>query len=771
MNDKEQLVRPIYDGYNPVLEKSELTTNIITNINNNESNILQTLQNKYDLLVDKYKTIQNKIKTSVNNAINVKNNYAGKNIKFTNNVIGYVTQQGIFRKYPNRDVFDAISGKNGCPTQIVNVNINWSNEYIEGSYIPTQPPLLVGRIMTPGESCGYEGNNVYVTNLNNNPTSNYVGCYNDNVDNPTMTLNPEDTGYTTFDKCQSYAANNGYSYFGLQNVRSDGTASCYLSNDINTITSYGDATNNTSSIAIWSSNTSGTGATLCYVNNDGRIILNNANGDLIWQSSNSLPNCVNGGNINKDTLTATYGANCNSSGYKVAQGNATNTVKGMIDTTQPQSMIPIGNSTFGDPSPGCAKGWDTAYQCGTAWKSTHIDYAEGQNFVFDCTDQINQCTFYLILQTDGNMCLYTGQDPSSSTNNAIWCSSTNGKQNSKNPNWVSSNGKFGRSYMKLNESLGVNEWIGSDDGTLKLIMQSDGNLVLYTSQITNGCQQINNITYGKNQVNAVYQINEQGNNSLLGKLGFITNDSELKEYPDSMIGFVNDYQIFQNSDSPNNDITTSIASTMSDCQNQCNGMSDCAGYVYQQSSQTCWLKNNQTYPKAPKTYNSGTILGVRKPNILSSSSTCGKKVFNIDSLQYGNYNKKDDMTPETNCGKPIISESDKIEYNNVKNELGVLGNLIANKTEELYNRDSNLNNTIDSNNNKFKKDIINYKLTNLRINKELSNSNIEGMKTMNDLNGMLKDSDLRVLQSNYSYIMWSMFAIGALTITINTMSK
>ena len=42
---------------------------------------------------------------------------------------------------------------------------------------------------------------------------------------------------------------------------------------------------------------------------------------------------------------------------------------------------------------------------------------------------------------------------------------------------------------------------------------------------------------------------------------------------------------------------------------------------------------------------------------------------------------------------------------------------------------------------------------------------------MNDLNGMLSFSDIRILQSNYSYIMWSILAIGILTITINTIKK
>ena len=40
---------------------------------------------------------------------------------------------------------------------------------------------------------------------------------------------------------------------------------------------------------------------------------------------------------------------------------------------------------------------------------------------------------------------------------------------------------------------------------------------------------------------------------------------------------------------------------------------------------------------------------------------------------------------------------------------------------------------------------------------------------MNDVNGMLADTDLRILQENYSYILWSVLAVGLLTITINVM--
>ena len=46
----------------------------------------------------------------------------------------------------------------------------------------------------------------------------------------------------------------------------------------------------------------------------------------------------------------------------------------------------------------------------------------------------------------------------------------------------------------------------------------------------------------------------------------------------------------------------------------------------------------------------------------------------------------------------------------------------------------------------------------------------EGFDTINmdDINGMLSDSDITILQSNYSYIMWSVLAVGLLSVTVNT---
>ncbi len=719
-------------------------------------NEFQSMQEKYAMLVKRYLEFEGKLQKTVEGEVS-KNEMLGKNIMFQNNVLGYVTKQGVFRKYPNRDVFDVISGNYGCPKEIINVNIPWTNEYIDGSMIPLNPPLLVGRDMKEGESCGFEGSNVYVSSLNLQPSSKYVGCYtNNNLFSP----NPEDNGYSTFESCQSYAANNQYSYFGLGEMKEDGTAKCFVSNSLSE-----SSNNNNQKISpslLWSSNTSGSGASLCFVSNDGRLLLKNIVGDIIWQSSAPLKQCEGGGGINKNTLTATYGGKCK----KAKSGNATNKIKDLIDSEIPQNVVSISNQTFGDPAPGCKKGWDTAYQCGNAWKTSHIDYAEGQNFIFDCSQEMQQCMFSLVLQSDGNMCLLQNDKET------IWCSSTTNKQQTKNPEWVAKKGKLGKSFLKTNESLSPEEWIGSEDGSLRLILEKNGNLALYTSIYTEGCpKRKNDRRYGSSsESQAVYEITEQGDKSLLGKIGYVSDQSQIKEYPETMIEYTNKYEKYMNSDSPNNNLETLIFPDVGECETACNNKSDCGGYVFQPQSQTCWLKSKQIYPKAEKTYNKNTILGVRIPSI-KGASTCYPNVHLIDAVQYKHFNLLEDkMTPSTSCGKALFTEADKKEYADLQKELTTLGQDIANKIEEVYNQDKKISESLNSSIERFKKDFSTYKLTNAQIKKEISSSNIkEGMKTINDINGMLNDSDLRVLQANYNYILWSILAIGILTLTVHRM--
>ncbi len=923
------------------LEQNKIRTNEIKASTTKDIDELNKLKQSYQKLYNEYLNIKKTMDTKSLDAINrvsSNNPYLGKNIKFTNGTICYVTRQGVAKPYTSKTIFDKTAGKNECPKEVVSLTIPWKSEYIKGATIPTNPPLIVGTKMVEGESCGREGTNIYVSKMTTNLSNSYVGCYNDAPQNVNTNVNivpvmnstnkingfvsssssiysnnntafgpwnafdhnpdtfwhslekynsttgtyqgsenggeyltiqmPSATkvtqyslvprkelfktrspnswiiygktangqlvkldsqsgqsfnsssgksytisnpgsyvsyqiivskvgnddeksnkislqiagwnlfgesstdgvkamslisGKKSFEKCRNLAAENGYKYFGLSDYQSDGTSNCLMGSDLAKIKMYGDASKQQSSVPVWTSNTVTNTRNTCQLSGSGQLTILDPSGKSIKSINAPVDACNNWGTIK--VTSATYGGNC-----KAPLGNATDKVgNGLKCNYNSSCSIPISNSTFGDPASGCKKAFDVEYKCGGNSFTRHLDKAEGQTMILDCKDYMEkQCKFYIIIQDDGNLCIYNGKDPSVSSS-LIWSSNTANATKYPNPLWISSKGKFGRNYLKSGEGLAPGEWIGSKDGSMRLLMQEDGNLVLYTTTVTSGCKKVGNNTYGNQNVNAVYQMNEVGNKSSLGKMAYINSDSYLMEYPSDMQHYSTNYSVYEDSDTPGNTIKTLQTTDQNSCQLECNKLNNCSAYVYQGGSNTCWLKNSSAYPKGEKTYNNATILGIRTPGV-KGTTTCSNKVSNVDSIQYDKYVKGQKMTKTTTCNPNIIPHDLQLKYDNILNKLTMTGKDIAEKMEKMYEKDNQIYTKLNMGSQQFKQDIEKYKNVKLSILKYLENNNMtEGFKTMNDLNGMLNDSDLFVLQGNYRYIMWSILAVGALTVTINTM--
>ena len=599
-----------------------------------------------------------------------------------------------------------------------------------------------------------------------------------------MIYNSSSIGYTSYGECEKYAVNNDYQYFGQQDVQENGTAQCLVSNDYDRTIGYGDASRQVTGSPIWSSNTSGQTYTM-QVSGIGKVLIYDINTAIVFNSNADVAGCANWGTLTIDT--ATYGGNCSSSSVPI--GNVTDKVVISCNSKE-NCSIPISNTSFGDPAPGCSKSFDIAYKCGGNPYSRNLTPAEGQTMILDCKDYIQTtCQFFMILQDDGNMCLYKGKNPSEQKD-VVWAAGTNGKQRGANPDWEASKGKYGRNYMTNGETLVADEWVGSNDGSIKLVMQTDGNLVLYTSETKSGCSVKDNKTYGSSWVNAVYKIDPIGNKSSLGKVAYIDEESRSREYPSSLLSKSNEYQLLNDFDSAGNDIQQiETSSKENGCIDACNANGDCAGFVYQPSGNMCYLKSSSMYPVGEKQFyaNSGIIMGIRKPQIGSSvNGSCSKTIVDVDTIQYDHYSKGDLMTPDTTCGSSIVLDEDKTNLTNLQNSMLSVGDQMASQTNNLYTKNNDIYNTMSKNSGQFNKNVNQYKQNDNKIKSELNlpgkfqtnnNTNVnkrEGMSnfiTMNDVNSMLSDTDIRVLQENYSYIFWSILAVGLLTVTINQIKK
>ena len=745
---------------------SNNSTNNNQNNQNNQNNISE-LENQFQLLTQEYNnnldllTKDSLARLSNNNSSS--NQYANKFVSF-NNAKGYVTNKGIFKWIPEESILDSLSGKNGCPLKqdIIKINENANGYNIPGTNIGS---LLVGTPMETSQSCGNEGSNIFVSSTVNNPISSYKGCYENNTNSSLIQLD----GTYTYEQCKNAAIYSGYKYFGLQTV--DPIASsgkCIVTNDYTNATANGNGYKVTKTIPLWSSGTTGMSAlltimgTLNVLNSDGSAIFSTSN--LQKQPSNYI------GCYADNEVSAMTPANNGSQTYdydtckqEAVNGNySLFALQGSTSGTNAYCML--SNDLTQSTKYGLANNCTTnsnGIVSGGAWT----------NALYNTNNSATD--YFLQVLDNGNMCIYRGTSPENGvqSQDLIWQTSTSGK--SADPKYKASAGKYGRNWIKVNEPLGLGDFVGSPTGSAYLLMQQDGNLVLYTSETDISCVKMNDGNMGGGlNVNALYELSDVGDKSVIGKLAFIDANSELKEYPESMLQYTNDYILFNGQNNPGNDIASSQVSDINSCQNVCNANDGCNGIAFQSSTSTCYIKNNNSFPKTDLIMDSSFVTGLRKKKPVSSY--CSDQTVNIDSVTYKNYIKGQNMTPDTKCNTQIVTDENKNNLTTIQKQLNEVGKKIVSQLKTMNAEKKGNQQTIDANTQKFNTDLKLYgKIMNKIQDKNLESNNIEGMQTLkySDVNGVLDNSQLFVNQENYSYILWGILAVGIAAITIKQLSK
>ena len=95
----------------------------------------------------------------------------------------------------------------------------------------------------------------------------------------------------------------------------------------------------------------------------------------------------------------------------------------------------------------------------------------------------------------------------------------------------------------------------------------------------------------------------------------------------------------------------------------------------------------------------------------------------------------------------------------IRDKLAILGNDIATYMENLYNYNDKIYEKMSMNKEEFKEAIKQYRSVSISLKEGFNNIDPR------DINSLLSDSDTYVTYENYNYVMWSILAIGALTIT------
>lgn len=155
-----------------------------------QQEMISNLQSQYQTTLNEYQSLMAQIGQTTTNYVDrttSSNPYLGKNIQFSSGEIFYVTNQGVAKKYDKNSISSTL-GNNGCPGTTVNINQEISGPFTPGATLPTTPNLVIGTPMVSGQSCGYEGENIYVNQIVGTTNTNYLGCYADSSANPLMTF-------------------------------------------------------------------------------------------------------------------------------------------------------------------------------------------------------------------------------------------------------------------------------------------------------------------------------------------------------------------------------------------------------------------------------------------------------------------------------------------------------------------------------------------------------------------------------------------------------
>jgi hypothetical protein len=569
-------------------------------------------------------------------------------------------------------------------------------------------------------------------------------------------------GSSTYDMCKQSAIDGGYTLFALQNVNPEtSTGYCAVSNDSIAAVRGGTSYAVRGGVAIWASGTSGQNTAV--LSGRGTIDILNSAGAVIFSTPSQEPVNYMGCYGDKKTRAMTVhdkgSYKYNNASCRQAAEESGSTYYGLQNSRNgknAQCMLSNDLSKvkqYGKAS-NCVKINDGSYS-GSWWS----------NSVYSLDpDQLNN--YYLYVQDDGNLCIYRGSGPDDNQG-GVWCSETNGKQQKPNPQYESKNGKYGKQWIAAGSTLAAGDFVGSADGSTYLIMQGDGNLVLYTSTNEINCKTMKDTnTGGGAGANAVYRLSETGMPSNMNKLSYVGDNSELYSYPSSSIGLDNTYKEILNFDSAGYDLQGSAYSgtTLDSCKSTCNSNPDCHGFVFTPSNGACYPKDKGMYPNGVKQANSSANLYVRNSKPVNTAPGLSNVVNSVDSVKYQKYNSSGKVVGGS-YGVASATHIQKQELEQLQSKLDFLTKRMIDTTGVLGSRENAVNERISANIRGVEGFQSSGYLT------QLKDTRKKIVRFSENVDNILDDSNIVFTQQNYSYLLWSVLAIGTVLISINVVRK
>lgn len=559
----------------------------------------------------------------------------------------------------------------------------------------------------------------------------------------------------TVDGCMDAASKNGYRYFALQNVNSDtSTGYCAVSNNLPEITTYDLAKIPTKEITMWSTDKPGTGNTAILTTTGSLQVLNNGTAIYSTPAINAQPGnylgCYadspsrkmilhdNGAQkYNNDTCSQVAKTSTPQYAYYGLQNSSSGT------NAQCTLSNDLATATSGGIARNCTQNPTTGIWSGGVWSNAIYSVEAGSNY-------------YLELSDSGTMTIHRGMHPYDDQGE-IWKASTTTNQKQANPNMT--DGKFGRNWMKSGEVLAAGDYISSTSGKIVLKMGEDGVLRLLTFELEENCRPMKDRKMGGGvNANAVYDIGVQSVPSNMWKLGYVNDDSTLFLYQDNNRTYTNEYTTLNRLNTVGNDLLNGGLknATVDSCKTACNQKTDCAGFVFDTKTSTCYPKNKEMYPYGSSvSSNVDTNIYVRNINPSNVPRGVTSETARTNTVAFSKYVSGGNIDMGGSYGiANLIQQREMKALEDQLKDLSSKINRYTNNFNEGTERIADESNQNKRNMSRYV-DAIND-----------TNRQIQNMKD-NNVENVLKDTDTVLLQRNYEYLGWSILATSVVLVSMN----
>jgi len=145
-----------------------------------------------------------------------------------------------------------------------------------------------------------------------------------------------------------------------------------------------------------------------------------------------------------------------------------------------------------------------------------------------------------------------------------------------------------------------------------------------------------------------------------------------------------------------------------------------------------------------------TNYGLQSYSVLMQNAFNDSDVSNLQST-----NQKYSLLLEQNPIKPDASQD--VNIDKTSQELNKFASTIGTSTNNILNKTSKVNSQIDKNTSDFSNTLTNLNAIN----------SVAKERYLDNIRGIARDSDILVLQENYKYLLWSILAVGVVSLALN----